>query len=490
MTDHIDDTDDMSDDPLTSQLRTGLAGDAGDMDAAYLAVTRRGRTLQTRRRTTLGVLGLIVVMLAGFGILNRAPKTEQVQVGGGTTTPATTVHNNTNGNLAKSDIGGTWCAVVHGQTVGGCGKSVLRAGSYLTFETNGTWSGSDGCNGSSGTYTLGPNGAFHMVDHVSTLIACRSVPAPIPYWATHAMISNGELVLAAPGRASHVAVYQPTGTGTPQQVALALARQIVSEATLPPGSTKSNIAFPSSLSEPASTPGFRNLEGVSQLWVTNESPSTALHWLESHLPAGFTLAGTSSGSGPGAQGVVLGTGGSLNVLPENISYAALQFQATAASPDCPVHANCFSGTYIRVDAITGWVAPRPANEYVPATDKVVSVTVACFSCDLLVAPKPHITSNPKLVQPIINAFNALAVEPPGAVYNCPMIGANSVTYRVAFSATTTTTPDIVVTIGLCGPDQVTVHGRVAPSLSAYANDGGAFGDAVAHVLGLATPHFG
>jgi hypothetical protein len=104
------------------------------------------------------------------------------------------------------------------------------------------------------------------------------------------------------------------------------------------------------------------------------------------------------------------------------------------------------------------------------------------------AGKRVVTSDPKLVHPIVQEFNRLRVEPPDSVYHCPAIGGRTVAYQVAFATTPTATPDLLATIGLCGPIQVTVGGTVAPSLAAINDQ--AFGDAVAHVLGLSEPHFG
>jgi heat shock protein HslJ len=51
---------------------------------------------------------------------------------------------------------------------------------FATFAGDGSWTGSDGCNGQGGTWTLGPDGAFHTVDGPSTLIGCDG--APIGVW--------------------------------------------------------------------------------------------------------------------------------------------------------------------------------------------------------------------------------------------------------------------------------------------------------------------
>ena len=46
----------------------------------------------------------------------------------------------------------------------------------LTFSPDGTWSGSDGCNGISGTFTLGQRGEFTSRSNGQRLVECDNVP--------------------------------------------------------------------------------------------------------------------------------------------------------------------------------------------------------------------------------------------------------------------------------------------------------------------------
>jgi hypothetical protein len=102
--------------------------------------------------------------------------------------------------------------------------------------------------------------------------------------------------------------------------------------------------------------------------------------------------------------------------------------------------------------------------------------------------KAVVATDPKLVDPIVRAFNALRVTPPDIVHSCPPLRAISAVYEVSFAASAHARPDVVATVGGCGGVRVTVAGRPAPGLGDFsASD---FGDAVAHVLGLPHPHFG
>jgi hypothetical protein len=66
----------------------------------------------------------------------------------------------------------------------------------LTFQADGVWSGSDGCNGQGGRYVLGRDGRLLSVSGSSTLVGCRG--APVGGWmsqATRAALSHGDLLL-------------------------------------------------------------------------------------------------------------------------------------------------------------------------------------------------------------------------------------------------------------------------------------------------------
>ena len=55
---------------------------------------------------------------------------------------------------------------------------------HATFAADGTWTGSDGCNGGSGRWVVGAGGEFLATSGPSTLIACEG--APVPSWVGQA----------------------------------------------------------------------------------------------------------------------------------------------------------------------------------------------------------------------------------------------------------------------------------------------------------------
>lgn len=67
---------------------------------------------------------------------------------------------------------------------------------FAEFAAGGSWRGSDGCNGQSGTWSLGPDATFTGTANPSTLIACENVP--IARWIATAQrteIDGADLVL-------------------------------------------------------------------------------------------------------------------------------------------------------------------------------------------------------------------------------------------------------------------------------------------------------
>lgn len=74
-------------------------------------------------------------------------------------------------------VGGRWSP-----STGTAGTQT--AGAYVMFQTDGTWSGYDGCNHFGGTYTYAPAGTFSAKIAGSTLAYCR-VP-PIGQWLAQA----------------------------------------------------------------------------------------------------------------------------------------------------------------------------------------------------------------------------------------------------------------------------------------------------------------
>lgn len=82
---------------------------------------------------------------------------------------------------------GTWVPVAY----------AVSTDPYALFEADGTWTGSDGCNGGSGRWVVGADGEFLATSGPSTLIACEG--AAVPSWVAQATTaginSDGWLLL-------------------------------------------------------------------------------------------------------------------------------------------------------------------------------------------------------------------------------------------------------------------------------------------------------
>jgi hypothetical protein len=268
---------------------------------------------------------------------------------------------------------------------------------------------------------------------------------------------------------------------TPRDAAIALGHRMLGQAVLPPGTAPLTGAPPAVLRGPATVPAMGNLVFGHRLWTVNEEPHAVWQWLQAHVPAGFSKLETSSGTDRGVPS--WGVEDDLAVEPQNISTAELQLRTAGDSSGHAV---------IRVDTVVGWTAPRPSDSFVPAGDRTAVVSVIHSGVGSPAGGKKVgkrvVTSDPKLVGPLVRAFNRLRVAPPDTVTNCPEIGAHSVAYRVAFAASSTATPDVIATVGLCGPIEVVVHGRAGPALQEVPAQ--SFATSAAHVLGLQQPHFG
>jgi hypothetical protein len=265
-----------------------------------------------------------------------------------------------------------------------------------------------------------------------------------------------------------------TAAVNPKQAAISLGQRMLAEAVLPAGARPSRAPAPNLLRGPSSVPAIGNLVYAHRLWTIAEDPRAVYRWLKVHRARGFGRSMTSTGKNGDVP--IWGVEYDLASNPPNITEAALEYGIVS---DASGHA------VVRVDTVVGWAQPRPANEFVPATDKVVIVTVVHIDDSI---GKRVVVTDPKLVQPIVRAFNRLRVSPPDSVHGCPPMGSHTVSYQVAFAALPKASAALVASIGKCGNIGVTINGRPAPGLGDFVNAG--FGDAVAHVLGLPEPHFG
>src|SRR5262249_38686714 len=146
-----------------------------------------------------------------------------------------------------------------------------------------------------------------------------------------------------------------------------------------------------------------------------ERPYDVYQWLQRHSPPGFAKGEIGFGTNQGVH--LWDVEQQLRVQPPNISYADLE-QGVTGPKSGPA--------FIRVDAVVGWTAPRPADELVGSRDRVVTVSGVHTSEPGTPVGRHVTTTDPKLVLPIVRAFNALHVAPPNQVFHCPTIGPRSI----------------------------------------------------------------
>ncbi|MGO9875421.1 MAG: hypothetical protein ACLPVY_16650 [Acidimicrobiia bacterium] len=261
------------------------------------------------------------------------------------------------------------------------------------------------------------------------------------------------------------ATSQSTATSLPpKQAAFRLARRMLADLVLPPGAQSSHETPPALLATAQDDPGFGNLEDVHNLFTIRAVPTAVVALLMARRPHGYTNGYTSSGTIQGVRnwGIIW----TLATSPMNISVAELQVGIVGGQAGTSV---------VRVDAVVGWTAPRPANEYVSAQDHVVVVTFIP-QVDGPVARHRIITAHEQVAL-LVTVFNQLRVMPPDANFGCPI---SSGAYRLAYSKSVGVTPDVIAEVGTCRFVTVTIDGHSAPGL----DDGPrlVFSTAAAHAL--------
>jgi hypothetical protein len=279
---------------------------------------------------------------------------------------------------------------------------------------------------------------------------------------------------AARKRAVPASVASDTGAGSgPQeQAAVRLAARMVGEAVIPPGSRPYHGRMPAVLHAPLEFPGTKQVVQAHAIWIVRAGLRDVAGFFKTNTPRGFTGLGTG---GETLQGVPSYTvSDPLDVLPPNVANAELDVSVANGGNNLVV---------IRADAVVAWTPPRPAGDFVPPRDRVVTLTVLHPYAKGSPPGKRVVTSDPKLVEPIVRSFNQLRVRAPQPFYECGSLTAHSVSYRVAFSTSPTAAPDVVAGTSQCG------SGATFPKAEDLTGDS-SFGDALAHLLGLPEPHFG
>ncbi|MEV0800592.1 META domain-containing protein [Kribbella sp. NPDC050281] len=164
----------MSNTDLEDDLRATLDRAAASVPPVT-GLTERATTgaRQAQRRTWIAsgaaAVAVAAIAVVGFNLAGReAPSQLPVAADTAAATPTATVQ------LSPQTVAGTWRPVEMD------GLKTLKAARpedpVLVLLPDGTWNGSDGCNGLQGTYTIGQRGEFAATVGPQRMVGCENVP--------------------------------------------------------------------------------------------------------------------------------------------------------------------------------------------------------------------------------------------------------------------------------------------------------------------------
>ena len=164
----------MSKTELEDDLRVTFERAAASVPLApdlTVRATTGARRAQRRTGVAVGtaVAGVAVIAAAGFAL--RGGSGASLPEPAASPAPAVS---STAAVASAQSISGTWRPTkLDGYTTM---KSARPEDPTLTFNPDGTWTGSDGCNGIGGTFTIGQRGEFTSKADGQRLIECANVP--------------------------------------------------------------------------------------------------------------------------------------------------------------------------------------------------------------------------------------------------------------------------------------------------------------------------
>lgn len=162
--------------------------EAERLGTGRVAVRRTVRTMSTVG-TVVAVAGVVAVVAVVIGVRGS---------GGGGRTDRLGVANSASPSPGPTQGGSVALLVGRRWVPSPSPTSTPGPSAYITFAADGTWSGSDGCNGMGGSYSYSASGSFSAVVEGATLKYCN-VPH-IGQWLTmakHADVTGSELRLTA-----------------------------------------------------------------------------------------------------------------------------------------------------------------------------------------------------------------------------------------------------------------------------------------------------
>jgi len=242
-----------------------------------------------------------------------------------------------------------------------------------------------------------------------------------------------------------------TGTGTPswgngtRAQALALARHLLAELSLPPGTKPSHVTSLPPLLRQHQGPGA-GWAGAQEILVAPGSPSAVLERLDAHAPFGT----------PTRYGAVPPTwSGALLPAPERGIDAAQVSVGTAAEPG--------SRTLVVAYAGATWLPGRAAAEHLdPASFRAVAVTERESQQVPRSRQVTRAVTDPAVIARLAALVNGLPPASEPAARSCAAVLTG---YTVRFTAGGGSgTVAAAVSTGECGIDAISVNGKPQPGL--------------------------
>lgn len=265
----------------------------------------------------------------------------------------------------------------------------------------------------------------------------------------------------------------PPGSGPPggsRAEALALAKEMQSKLTVPPGTSPLRGRLPQQLRQPGVMLGSATVVDVHRQFALTLSPQAAARFFGGHAPAGMRFQSNGVDGSPGQAGYALDLGYVPRPLPSSIYRGEL---------DLTVIPGPGGGSLVRADAQVIWYLARTVAEHIdPAHLGAVRL-----SADLLGSTSRHVTkwiTARSVITELAAMLNGMHASP-RLIMSCPAVFAS---YRIGFAATAHSRPGVVATLGGCLSDTVSVGGRQQPSL---LDPSQSLTTAVRHLLGVKQP---
>lgn len=200
----------------------------------------------------------------------------------------------------------------------------------------------------------------------------------------------------------------PSATETAQQRAEADAAAIVKAFVPPPGArklAKAPVLDGGALRNPGFWPMAEHYVDKTSWWLVPGTPQGVANYEHAHLPHQFTLGMTGpNGSITGTAGVTAVTSFELAGVPGVLIGRELLLTMVPADT---------GGTDVRVDAFVGWQPPRPASERVPASARIVTITLVPGLNDHSTPPGPVTITDPAKVRRLVSDLDGLDLAASG-----------------------------------------------------------------------------